>query len=188
MNVYDFDNTIYDGESVVDFFFMCVKKEIRLLKFLPLILIKLIKYKRCKISLAELECFVEKYAYGLILQIGDVDAAVKEFWDKNIHKVKEYYINQRKDDDLILSATAGFLLSEFSKRMGGINYICSEIDLKTGKIERICFRSNKTEIFKEKYPDEEIEEFYTDSMNDKPMIDVAKHAYLVKGNKVKRIK
>lgn len=188
MNVYDFDNTIYDGESAVDFFFMCAKKKPSLFRLLPLILVKLIKYKMCKITIDELEYFVEKYSYSLILEIGDVEKLVKEFWDKNISKVKPYYKNQKKEDDLILSATAGFLLSEFSRRMGGIKYISSEIDIKKGRVLRVCFRDNKAEIFKASYPDVEIDEFYTDSMNDKPIIDMAKSAYLVKGNNLKKIK
>ena len=31
MNVFDFDNTIYDGESIIDFFFYYCKKDKKLL-------------------------------------------------------------------------------------------------------------------------------------------------------------
>lgn len=188
MNVYDFDNTIYDGETAFDFFIMCMKKHPSLIKLLPLITVKLVKYKRCKIGIDEFELFVEKYAYRVIKIIGNMDDAVKAFWDKNMKKIKPYYLKQRKNDDLIVSATAGFLLSEFSKRMGGIEYISSEIDINTGKIKRLCFRKNKAEILKNEYPDIKIDEFFTDSMNDKPIIDMANKAYLVKGNRVVKIK
>ena len=187
MNVNDFDNTKYDGESAVDFFLFCMRRYPSMIKLLPLIGIKLIKYKRCRISIEELEYFVSKYAKELLDKIKDVEGLVSEFWDKNMNKVKDFYKSQRKEDDLILSATADFLLKEFSKRMK-INYICSEIDLKTAQIHRICFRSNKAEILNELYPDIVIENFYTDSMNDKPIINMAKNAFLVKGNKIKKIK
>ncbi len=188
MNIYDFDNTIYDGESAVDFFFFCLKKHPSLLKLLPLMMIKLIKYKLCRISIEELEFYIEKYAFSIITLIGDIEKEAEAFWDKNICKIKDFYKNQQKEDDLILSATAGFLLSGFSERMGGVKYICSEIDIKTGKIQRVCFRSKKAEVLKSVYPDDEIDAFYTDSMNDKPIIDIAKNAYLVRGNKIKKIK
>ena len=188
MNVYDFDNTIYDGESAFDFFVLCMRKHPSLIKFLPLITVKLIKYKRCKIGTKELKFFVEKYAYQVIRTIGNVDEMVKKFWDKNMKKIKPYYLKQRKEDDLIVSATADFLLSEFSRRIGGVKYISSEVDMNTGKVKRVCFRKNKADILKSEYPDIKIDEFFTDSMNDKPIIDMAKKAYLVKGNKIRRIK
>lgn len=188
MNVYDFDNTIYDGESAVDFFLFCMRRYPSMIKLLPLIGVKLIKYKRCKISIAELEFFVSKYAKELLDKIEDIEDLVSKFWDKNIKKVKEFYKKQRQEDDLIISATAGFLLEEFSKRMNKINYISSEIDIKTAKIKRVCFRSNKVEILKELYPDIVIDNFYTDSMNDKPIINMAKHAFLVKGDKIRQVK
>ena len=50
MNVYDFDNTIYDGESALDFFWYCLKKKPVLLKVLFPILFDLIKYKSCRMS------------------------------------------------------------------------------------------------------------------------------------------
>lgn len=188
MNVYDFDNTIYDGESAVDFFLFCMRRYPSMIRLLPLIGIKLIKYKRCRITVEELEFFVSKYAKKLLDKIGDIESLVSEFWDKNMKKVKEFYKKQRREDDLILSATAGFLLEEFSKRMNKINYISSEIDTKTGEIRRVCFRSKKADILKELCPDIEIEKFYTDSMNDEPIINMAKHAFIVKGNKIRQVK
>ena len=48
-------------------------------------------------------------------------------------------------------------------------------------------RENKRKTFLEKYKGAVIDEFYTDNMLDKPMIDIAEKAYLVKGNKIRRI-
>ncbi len=36
MNVYDFDGTIYRGDSTIDFYFYALKKQPALVKFLPL--------------------------------------------------------------------------------------------------------------------------------------------------------
>ena len=35
MNVYDFDNTIYDGESFIDLFIFLFKKDPSLVKYIP---------------------------------------------------------------------------------------------------------------------------------------------------------
>ena len=62
------------------------------------------------------------------------------------------------------------------------------IDKKTGKFKRLCFLENKVKIFNELYPNAHIDNFYTDSMNDKAMMDIADHVYLVNGNKIEQIK
>ena len=46
MNVFDFDNTIYDGESVIDFFMYYCKKDKSLLKYIPTVMNALVKYKK----------------------------------------------------------------------------------------------------------------------------------------------
>ena len=43
--LYDFDGTIYDGDSSVDFFKYCLKKNPKIKKMLPKIGLKFIKYK-----------------------------------------------------------------------------------------------------------------------------------------------
>lgn len=50
MNVYDFDNTLYDGESTFDFFFFCLSKNPRLLKYAFVVLCTFARYKMCLVS------------------------------------------------------------------------------------------------------------------------------------------
>lgn len=51
------------------------------------------------------------------------------------------------------------------------------------------FNTNKTKRFRELYgPDAVIDEFYTDSKFDQPMIDMARHAFMVKGNTITQVK
>ena len=40
----------------------------------------------------------------------------------------------------------------------------------------------------EMYPGAHIDNFYTDSMNDKAMMDISDHVFLVNGNKIEQIK
>ena len=50
-------------------------------------------------------------------------------------------------------------------------------------------RSQKIPAFLEAFPDAHVENFYTDSpKNDAPLIDMAEHAFLVKGDKITQIK
>jgi hypothetical protein len=44
------------------------------------------------------------------------------------------------------------------------------------------------EVFHSVYGDVIIDEFYTDSMADKPMMDISKNVFFVEGNKITQIK
>ena len=187
MNVYDFDNTIYDGESVVDFYFYSLRKHPRLIMILPKIVEVLFKYKACIITSNELLSVAENYVSNVLCKI-DFESLVSGFWDKNQKKIKKFYLEQQKEDDVVLSASWSYLIEEACRRIGIKTVIASQIDLKAGKIQRLCFREKKVEIFKNIFPDAVIDNFYTDSMNDAPMFKLAKRIFLVKGDKIKEIK
>lgn len=187
MNVYDFDNTIYDGETVVDFYFFLLRKKPSLIKYIPIIFYMLIRYKLGMISVAELEEKANRYSKEVLLALDDVKTQVKEFWDCHEHKIKKFYLEQKKDDDIIISASCGFILDEILKRLNISRYLCSEININTGEILQVCYNSKKLEILKSHYPDAKIDCFYTDSMSDLPLIKISKRAFLVKGDKITEI-
>lgn len=188
MNGYDFDNTIYDGESAVDFFFFYIRKDPKLICFLPLVALKLFKYKTGKITIESAFKSYEKLVKDYIADISDLEDIVSEFWDKHEHKIKPFYLRQQRDDDVIISSSPGILLDEIFKRIGVKHSICSEINPETGALEYVCFRENKAMAFKNKYPGVKLDKFYTDSVNDLPLLELANEAYMVKGNRVERIK
>ena len=165
MNVYDFDNTIYDGESFIDLFIFLFKKDPSLVKYIPDVINGLYKYTKGTINAEEA---LEQYSdvvTDYYNSIEDFDALVTEFWDTNIHKIKPFYFRQRQDDDIIISASPEVLLDDVMHRLNIKNYICSRTD-GNAHITDLCFRGRKVELFKEMYPDTIIDNFYTDSVND----------------------
>ncbi len=188
MNVYDFDNTIYDGETVIDFFFFCLRKKPLLIRYLPLAMKTLARYKLGFISLEELEEKATKYVGKIFSEFDDIHSEVKEFWDINIKKIKGFYLSQKKEDDVIVSASCDFILKEVCKRLEIKNCLCSEIDFENNKITQLCFHTNKPTIFQNNFPNAHINKFYTDSLSDLPMIELADEAYLVKNKKIEKIK
>lgn len=188
MNVYDFDNTIYKGESAIDFFAYYLKRDPKLLAYVPKVIVALLKYKARKISidqaLNEYGTLVENYCRS----IEDLQGDIVKFWDININKIKPFYAEIRKDDDVILSAGFDVVLEEMGRRTGIKNIVATETDRENFRIINFCFRENKVKAFKARYPDAVIENFYTDSLNDQPIIDLAQNAYLVKGNRIIKIK
>ncbi len=189
MNVYDFDNTIYNGESVLHFFFFYIKKTPYLLKYIPKVFYALFKYKAGKITvekaLEEYAPFVEDY----FKNISDIRADSVEFWDKHMHNIKPFYKEIQREDDVIVTASPESTMQEICKRLGIKHCVGSIIDEESGKIHRLCMRSRKVPAFFEAFPDAHIDNFYTDSpKNDAPLIEIADHAFVVKGNKITQIK
>lgn len=188
VNVYDFDNTIYDGETLVDFILYYIKADKNIWKYVPKLIIIAIKDA---LHLFTVEQAIEAYASfleGYYVNLGDTTQNVIKFWDKNEKKIKPWYAKVQKESDIIVSGSTDFILDEIMKRMGIKHYIGSSIDKETGKFIRLCFLENKVKAFYEIYPDKHIENFYTDSMNDKAMMDIADNVYLVKKNKITKIK
>ena len=104
-------------------------------------------------------------------------------------KIKPLYEELRSDDDLIITASPDFNIEEVCRRLNIRRFLASKVDRKTGKIEFANLRENKIKAFFEAYGGETIDRFYTDSPeNDRPLIEAATNAYVVKGNKVIQIK
>ena len=70
-------------------------------------------------------------------------------------------------------------------KMLGVRYIASKVNTTTGALEgKNCRGSEKVRRFKEQYPYENIENFYSDSLSDIFMAKESKRAYLIKGNTI----
>lgn len=192
MNVFDFDNTVYCGESSVDFFLWYIKKDPSLVKFLPSVAEALVKYKTGKLSIEEaLSKYgtrLTKYFKENLLESNTLKTDADFFWRTHIKNIKPFYEEVKSENDVVISCSPRFLLEEPLKRLNIKHAICSEIDETTGEITRLCFRENKLKAFLAEYPLEEIDNFYTDSFNDKPLMDISRNVFLVKGDKIEKIK
>ncbi len=187
MRVFDFDGTIYDGESSIDFFLFELKRHPKNLILLPRVIGTLIRYKRLLVSYDELKAGLETYGKQFLDTIPDLKADIRLFWDKKIHKIKDCYLKIRQPDDVILSAGPVFLIKEVTDRLGIKTVIASEYDFEKNKIITLCYRKHKCDCFKRHFPDAVIDEFYTDSENDKAVFPLAKKVYIVKGNSIKEL-
>ena len=189
MNAYDFDETIYDGESSVEFVFAFIKHDPSVLKFIPKVLKEFVRYSKGQLTVEE---FTNKYGDELKTYFqkhkDTIPLVVNEFWDKRMKKIKPFYKEIQKEDDLIITACPNFMAQEICRRLGIKHCLGTEFDVKTGKFIRGCFRERKIDFFREAYPDGVIDDFYTDSMNDKFLFPYAKRVFFVEGEKITRIK
>lgn len=186
MRVLDFDNTIYNGESVVDFYLFSIKYNPRVIKYFFIVMYHACMYKLGKTTMESLERVIRKHASGYLSSFGDIDAVTKDFWDKYMKKIKPWYIPEK--DDIIITASFNITMDELFRRLGLTDSLCSVFNRDSMQTEYINFSANKPIKFREKFGNSEIDEFYTDSKFDIPMIEMSKKAYLVKKNNITRIK
>ena len=189
MNIYDFDNTIYDGESFFDFFLEYVKVNPVFVRFLPKVMFAFLKYKLGKVTVEQMMTDYAPVIKKCYCDYDKWEEFTQKFWDGHMHKIKSFYKEVQKEDDLILTASPELTIKEIAKRLGIKNIVCSKIDDKTGQITRICMRQNKIKALKEDFGDVEIDDFYTDSIkNDGFFAEYAKRVFLVKGDEITQIK
>ena len=188
VTVYDFDNTIYDGETLVDFIMYYIRHDIKIWKYVPKLIVIAIKDKFHLFTVEEAIVAYASFLEGYYVNLENLEETTVDFWNKNEHRIKPWYKTVQKESDIVVSGTLDFILDEIMKRLGVKHYVGSSIDKDTGKFKRLCFLENKVKAFNELFPDCHIENFYTDSMNDKAMMDMADNVYLVKGEKIEKIK
>lgn len=184
INVYDFDKTIYDGDSSIDFYFFCLRKKVSIITLLPIQIFAMILYL---LKIKDKEYLKQKF-YIFLNKIDDIDEYISEFWKENIKKVKPWYIDNKKNSDVIISASPEFLLKPLEKKLKINKIIASKVDKNTGKLlSKNCHDVEKTKRFYEEVGNKKIKHFYSDSMSDKPMMDIAEEAFLVNRDEMIKI-
>jgi len=139
----------------------------------------------CLISVAEFEALAEKYASDFVRSCPDSAELSEKFWINGSKKLKSFYAGVRREDDIVMSASFSFLLEPVSRIMNVKRLVCSEVDTKSGEVGTLCFGKNKARLFEKMFPGETIDDFYTDSLNDKPMMELAKgNVYIVNKEKI----
>ncbi len=181
MNVYDFDKTIFDGDSSARFYFFCVAKKPSLLIGLFKMFCPSIKILFKRMSKTE---YKEKF-YSYFSRI-DTEKLLPEFWDKNIGRIKSFYLEMQKEDDVIISASPYFLVKPCCEKLG-IKYLyASDVDSKTGKTTgKNCHGEEKVRRFLNAgFEKGSIDKFYSDALSDTPLAQISKQAFIVDGEKI----
>ncbi|MBW3080094.1 haloacid dehalogenase-like hydrolase [Bifidobacterium saguinibicoloris] len=227
MRVFDFDGTIYDGESLFDLYLFSARYDLKVFRHLAPVLRYAVKYKLGRATLEQMERGVGKVARGYLTDLstskrldelrmrpfddvvkaglgGDVLAAdasvlaaddltgglrslVNAFWDRNMRKIKPWY--EPHPDDVILTASFDVTVGEACRRLGVKRLIASTIDPDTLEVTYLNFNTNKPKRLRQVLGEGAvIDEFYTDSVFDQPMIDMARKGFMVKGDVVTRVK
>lgn len=181
MNTYDFDETIFQPDSSVCFVLYCLRHYPRaVLRALPAASVAGVRHMLKQVDTRALK---EKI-FSFLPYLEDVDRIVQEFWEEKSGGVQDWYLRQRRDDDVIVSASPEFLLRPLTDRLG-VRLIATPMDRHTGRIiGKNCHDYEKVFRFRAEYPEARPEAFYSDSPSDLPMARFADKAYLVKKEKI----
>ncbi len=178
MNVYDFDETIFEGDSEDRFFVFLSKRK---------------GFRLCRPIYKFLEFFTKKHGpaartwarqiqYRFLTRVDDIDAMLDEYWDEAEQYIKPWYLEQKRSDDIIASGTPAFLMEPIVRRLGIQGLIATDMDKHTGKINgSFAVDKYKMQYFAEKYDPTEIEKFYSDAYSDHFLAEAAKEAYFIHG-------
>lgn len=179
-NVYDFDKTIYRSDSSVDFFRFCALRY-------PLALLPALGALP---TVAAMLCAradktaAKQRVYRYLTKVPNVDAMVEAFWLTHEKKLMPWYLERRSKDDLIISASPEFLLAPICRKLQ-VSLLASRVDRHTGVYDGLnCHGEEKVRRFRQAYPDDEIDRFYSDSRSDAPLARIARESYRVTGARI----
>lgn len=177
-NVYDFDKTIYNGDATLDFYKYCIRKYPKVLIALPFAMMGALLNSLKLISKTK---FKELF-YRFLRFLPDTEALVSLFWDEYSGRIFSWYIENKRESDIIISASPEFLLKPICERIGIRYLIASRVDMSTGRYNgENCHGEEKVRRFMDNFKNCVIREFYSDSLSDLPLACLAKESFLVQG-------
>lgn len=188
LDVYDFDGTIYDGDSTVDFYLYCVRRHPRILRRLPSILIAGIKKL---FGTADLTAF--KSVFFRFVQDIDSAAMANAFWqeEKTRAKLGAWFGQTPRDLPFVISsASPEFELAPIAGELGAAQLFATRTDEAGAILGKNNKAQEKIARLRAAYGDDVVvRAMYTDDPKaDGPLLAMAKEGYLVTKGYVCRVK
>lgn len=181
--VFDFDGTLYDGDSTIDFWLFAIRRQPKTILALPRQLWAGTAFALKRITRDE---FKEAF-FSFLPYITHIEHLVENFWRINLRKIKPPIASRLTKGDYIVSASPQFLLAIPAARLGA-HLIATKVDPATGKLRgRNCRGSEKVLRCTTEGAPIPFSECYTDSMSDLPLTEISASSFLVKGNRVSNL-
>ena len=175
MNVYDFDGTIFYSDCSIGFGLWCIRRHPKLLfTYLPKAVKAFIRHKRGKIP----NYLMQRIVFSYLTQVDDFDEQIEKYWDKYEKRISQWYLDQKKPDDLIISASPTCIIGPIAERLG-VNYIATEYNRKFGVFENNLMYAKEKAKYITDHGFPVIDNFYSDSLADTPIALCAEKAFLV---------
>ena len=181
MNIYDFDNTIYNGDTNKDILLYSFKKH-------PFKVIKALNktkklerdYKRGLITFER----VKEAMLSFLFEIDDLNGYIEKFVSSHMKNIKPWYLSRKSDYDIVISASYELWIIPFCKKLGIRYVLATKTDKEGHIIGKNCKGEEKVKRLASTIPNAQVVTSYSDSESDLPILNLAKTAYVVEGNKL----
>lgn len=175
MNVFDFDGTIYSGDSTVDFCIFCFQKHPGLIRYLPIQGLAGLGY-----ALKLMDKTRMKEIFYRFMGAINTESLLEEFWETHKKNIFPWYPARQQPDDIVISASPEFLLRPICRDLGIQTLMASVVDPHTGKYSGInCHGKEKVRRLETQTGITHIDQFYSDSQSDRPLAEIADEAFLI---------
>ncbi|OHD56660.1 MAG: hypothetical protein A2Y33_13135 [Spirochaetes bacterium GWF1_51_8] len=196
-SIYDFDKTLYRGDSLIDFWiYMLIRRPYTLL-LLPLQFFFGILFILKLVRLARFKALFLLFTTGLKTEL--LDYYLKDFWKRKRKKifpwVRERLAEERKRGEFLIcnSASPRFILEPMVSELGFDLLICTEFEARDGRqtnrmIGTNCRGEEKVRRLEKWSAENDIElsvtSAYSDHLSDVPLLELAEHGYLIVHGKI----
>lgn len=182
VNIYDFDGTIYDGDSSIDFYLFCLKRNFKILLCLPLQFFSFILFK---LGIIDRKEFKEKF-FCFLKFVKDLNELVTLFWKDKFSKIKPFYLKKKHNNDIIISASPEFLIKSIGEKLKVKDVIATKMNSDGTIVGENCHGEEKVKRFKDKYNNIEVKNVYTDSLADIPILELSKNRFIIDKNNISK--
>lgn len=187
IDVYDFDGTIYDGDSTADFVLFCLRRHPQMIRGLPAVTGAALSLAMKKINLTQFKSAL----FGEMVRQMDLEAEADAFWKDMKTRVKlgPWFFETPRDLPIVIaSASPEFELRHAAKILGVETLIGTQCDVKTGQLIGLnCKGAQKIDRIREVIGEFEVRAMYTDDAKaDGPLLAIAKERYIVTHGKVEK--
>ena len=137
MKVFDFDNTIYRGESSIDLAVYMIRNNKKIILYLPMIFTNLVKYKLCMVGRKEMEIILNDFCQAVMGDKDEVPEIIDRFWQIHAHKLNRKILKRIGPEDIIITAGPDILINGIRDRLHTDHIICSEVDLDGRRFDQL---------------------------------------------------
>jgi len=187
IDVYDFDGTIYDGDSTADFVLFCLRRHPAMITGAPRLAAAALKLAMKKINLTKFKSVL----FGEMSRRFSLEEEADAFWksEKTRSRLGPWFFETPRDLPIVIaSASPEFELCHAAKILGVETLIGTRCDMKTGELfGKNCKGAEKIERIREIFGDFEVRAMYTDDARaDGPLLAIAREKYIVTHGKVEK--
>ena len=187
IDVYDFDGTIYDGDSTADFVLFSLRRHPAVLLGLPHVAAAALKLAAKRYNLTQFKTVL----FGEMSRRFNLEAEAEAFWqsEKTRAKLGKWFDSTPRDLPIVIaSASPEFELKHAAKILGVKTLIGTKCDMKTGALTgKNCKGAEKIARIREIIGEYEVRAMYTDDAKaDGPLLAIAREKYIVTHGKVEK--